>query len=300
MKVLVSGSSGMIGRAIVDALEQRGDEVGALVRGGPASGALDVAWDPQGGTVDEDALARGRFDAVVHLAGEPLLGRWTDEKRRRIRVSRVDGTALVARSLAQLDEPPRVLACASAVGWYGDRGNELLTEDSARGEGFLAEVVEAWEAAAEPARAAGIRTVHLRMGAVQSKEGGALGRQLLPFRLGLGGPIGTGEQWWAWVGLHEVVRMWLLALDDERLQGPVNAHGPTPCTNREYARALGRVLHRPAVLPVPPLALRLAMGALVQEMLLVSQKVLPARLEALGFEFHDRTIEDTLRRELAA
>lgn len=301
MRVLVSGSSGMIGRAVVQALRGRGDEVGSLVRGAGAASGLDVRWDPGAGTIDADALAEGRFDAVVHLAGETLVGRWTREKRDRILSSRVDGTRTLAEALASLapDVRPRVLLCASATGWYGDRGDELLPDDAPAGRGFLASVVQAWEAAADPARAAGIRTAHLRMSAVQSPDGGALGKQLLPFRLGLGGPIGSGAQWMAWIGLHEVTRVVQFALDDDRFDGPVNCVGPTPCRNRDHAKALGRVLGRPAVLPVPALALKLAMGAdLVDEMLLASQKVVPARLEGLGFEFVDRTIEDALRREL--
>ena len=298
MRVLMSGAKGMIGSAIRTALEERGDEVGALVRGGTSSG-LDVAWDIEAGTLDTAALAAGQFDAVVHLAGEPLLGRWTDEKRRRIRDSRVDGTALLATSIAALEQRPAVFAVASATGIFGDRGDEVLTEQSAPGSGFLAGVVQEWEDAAEPARAAGIRTVHVRMSAVQSPEGGALGQQLLPFKLGLGGRLGSGQQWTPWVGLTETARMWLYALDTAELDGPVNAIGPTPIRNKDYAKALGHVLKRPAILPTPVPAVKLMFGGqLVDEMLLQSQKAVPARLEALGYEFLDRTIEQALRREL--
>lgn len=300
MRVLVSGARGMIGSALAALLRARGDEVGSLTRGA-ASGPLDVAWDPHAGQIDMDALRRGGFDAVAHFAGEPLLGRWTDEKRTRIRDSRVDGTRLLASSMAELaGDAPDTLVVASATGWYGDRGEELLVEDAARGTGFLASVVAAWEAAAEPARAAGIRTVHLRMGVVQSREGGALKAQLTPFRLGAGGRVGSGRQWAPWVGLAEVARMWCFALDTGDLVGVANAVGPTPCRNGEYAKVLGRVLHRPAILPAPVPLMKLALGSeLIEEMLLASQKVAPARLEALGYEFLDRTIEDALRRELA-
>lgn len=298
MRVLVSGASGLVGTAVVNALRARDDEVGALVRHGESSG-LDVAWDPATGTLDRTALARGGFDAVVHLAGESIMGRWNDAKRRRIRESRVDGTALLAEALAELDpdQRPRVLVCASATGYYGDRGEELLTEQASRGEGFLAEVVGAWEQAANPARDAGIRTVHVRQGPVYSPRGGALKPQLLPFKLGLGGPIGNGRNWAAWIGLHEAARVFLFAIDEEQVVGAINAVGPTPSRNREQARALGRVLHRPTILPTPVPVLRLAMGEVVQE-LTGSQKVVPGRLEALGFEFSDRTFEDALRREL--
>lgn len=299
MRVLVSGASGMIGGSLVEALRARGDEVGALVRGGVSTSGLDVAWDPAAGTIDAMALANGRFDAVAHLAGESLLGRWTPDKRTRIIESRVAATALLARSIAALEQRPSVFVVASATGYYGDRGGDVLTEESAAGTGFLAEVVQAWEQAAQPARDAGIRTAHMRMSAVQSRRGGALKAQLLPFKLGVGGPVGSGRQWMPWVSLSEVVRMWCFALDDDRVEGPINAVGPTPSTNREYAKALGRVLHRPAVLPAPTPLMKLALGGdLVEEMLLYSQKVVPARLEALGFEFGERTIEQALRHEL--
>lgn len=299
MRVLVSGATGMIGSAIVEALQARGDEVGALVRGDQPTSGLDVAWDPAQGELDETALAEGRFDAVVHLAGESLLGRWTDERRVRIRDSRVDGTRLLARSIAGLDHPPTTFVVASATGYYGDRGEELLTEQASRGAGFLALVVEAWEAAADPARTAGIRTAHLRMAPVQGRGGGALKAQLLPFRLGVGGRVGSGRQWAPWIGLAEAVRAWLFALDTTSVTGPVNVVGPTPCRNGEYVRALARVLHRPAIIPAPVRVMKLALGReLIDSTLLTSQKVVPARLEGLGFEFEDRTIDAALRREI--
>ncbi len=298
MRVLMSGANGMIGTAIREQLEARGDEVGALVRDGESSG-LDVAWDIAAGTLDDAALARGRFDAVVHLAGEPLIGKWTDDKRTAIRDSRVNGTVLLAEALAALDAPPAVFAVSSATGIFGDRGEEVLTEQSEPGGGFLAGVVQEWEAAADPARAAGIRTVHVRMSAVQSPTGGSLAQQLLPFKLGLGGRFGSGRQWQPWVGLTEAARMWLFALDTAAVEGPINAIGPTPARNADYVRSLGRILHRPTLLPTPVPAVKLVYGGqLVDEMLLYSQKAVPARLEALGYEFLDRTIDDALRREL--
>ncbi|MCW2921363.1 MAG: hypothetical protein JWL76_1237 [Thermoleophilia bacterium] len=299
MRVLMSGASGMIGTAIREQLESRGDEVGALVRGGTSSG-LDVAWDPATQTLDTDALAAGGFDAVVHLAGEPLLGRWTEEKRAAIRSSRIGGTSLLANAIAALDRRPATFAVASATGIFGNRGDELLTDQSDPGGGFLAGVVQEWEAAADPARDAGIRTVHLRMSAVQSPKGGALGQQLLPFKLGLGGRFGSGRQWTPWIGLTEVANMWCFALDHDEVEGPINAIGPTPIRNSDYVRALGRAVHRPTILPTPVPAVKLVYGSqLVDEMLLYSQKAVPARLEALGYEFLDRTIESALQRELA-
>lgn len=298
MRVLASGSHGMIGSAIVDALRSRGDEIGRLLRGGESSG-LDVAWDPADGTIDEAALAAGRFDAVLHLAGESLLGRWTEPKRAEIRRSRVDGTRLLAEAIARLERRPSVFVVASATGIYGNRGEELLTEESAPGGGFLASVVVEWEAAADAAREAGVRTVHMRMAQVQSTKGAALKAQLLPFRLGVGGRVGSGQQWLPWIGLQECVAGWLHAIDDEQLAGPVNVVGPEPARNIEYVKALGRILHRPTVVPAPLPLMKLALGSqLIEEMLLYSQKVLPARLEAHGFEFHDRTVGDALRREL--
>ncbi|MCW2925705.1 MAG: hypothetical protein JWM98_3109 [Thermoleophilia bacterium] len=301
MRILVSGARGMIGSAVVAALEARGDQVGALSRSA-ARGSLDVTWDPASGSIDRAALAAGGFDAVVHLAGEPLLGRWNDDKRAAIRESRVGGTGLLATALAELGEgAPRVFAVARATGWYGDRGEELLVEDARCGAGFLASVVESWEAAADPAREAGIRTVHVRMGVVQARGGGALKAQLTPFRLGAGGRVGSGRQWLPWIGLEEVARVWLHVLDSDGMVGAVNAVGPTPCRNSEYAKSLGRVLHRPSVLPAPVPLMKLALGReLIDEMLLTSQKVAPARLEGSGYEFLDRTIEACLRRELGA
>ena len=299
MRVLVSGASGMIGSAIVEALEARGDEVGALVRGGRPSAGLDVAWDPDGETIDEAALAAGEFDVVMHLAGESLLGRWNAAKRQRIRDSRVFGTRTLARALAALDAKPTAFLVASASGYYGDRGEDLLTEEAVRGSGFLANVVTEWEAAADAAREAGIRTAHLRMAPVQGAGGGALKAQLLPFKLGFGGKVGSGRQWWPWIGLAEAASIWCFAADTPEVEGAINVAGPTPCRNVEYVRALGRVLGRPTLIPAPVPLMKLALtGDLIEETLLLSQKLIPARLEALDYPFLDRTIDDAFRREL--
>lgn len=299
MRVLVSGAGGMIGSAIVEALRARGDEVGTLVRGDHPSGDLDVAWDPAHETIDTAALAAGGFDVVMHLAGESLLGRWSPAKRQRIRDSRLFGTRTLARALAQLEAKPTAFLVASATGWYGDRGEELLTEDAGRGDGFLANVVAEWETAADAAREAGIRTVHLRMAPVQGASGGALKAQLLPVRLGAGGKVGSGRQWWPWVGLTEAVNVWCFAADTPEVDGPINVAGPTPCRNVEYVRSLGRVLRRPTLIPAPVPLMKLALTRdLIDQTLLLSQKVVPARLEGLDYEFLDRTIEDAFRREL--
>lgn len=299
MRILVSGAGGLVGKALVAALRERGDEVGALVRGGGAPGPLDVAWDPSSGAVDQGALEDGDFDVVVTLAGEPLLGKWNDEKKQRIRDSRVNGTRGLAEALAKLERRPSTFVCASAVGIYGDRGDELLTEQSTAGTGFLADVVTAWEAAADPARDAGIRTVHMRMGVVQAADGGALKEQLLPFKLGLGGPVGSGKQWVPWVSLTELVAMYLFAIDTDSIDGPVDAVGPTPARNKEYAKSITRALHRPMIFGVPAFAARAMFGEVADALLLASQKVLPARLEAAGYEFLDRTVFEAVERELA-
>lgn len=295
MKVLVSGSHGMIGSALTTALEESGHTVGRLVRGEDRS-AVDVTWSPDAGKIDSASLVG--YDAVVHLAGEPIVGRWTTAKRRRILRSRERGTSTLAAALAGLDAPPSALVCASAVGYYGDGGDQLLDERSPRGEGFLADVVERWERAAAPARDAGIRTVHTRAGIVLSPKGGALQRLLLPFRLGLGGRVGSGHQYWAWIGLSELVRLLVRAVEDAELEGVYNAVGPQQTTNREFTKALGSVLHRPTPFPVPAAPMRWAMGDLVDEMLVASQRVVPARLVDAGYDFLDATLEDALEREI--
>jgi uncharacterized protein (TIGR01777 family) len=235
----------------------------------------------------------------VHLGGEPIAnGRWTPERKRVIRDSRTRSTELLARTIAGLATPPGVFLCASAVGYYGDRGDVWVDESSAPGEGFLAEVCRAWEAAADPARAAGIRTVHLRIGLVLDGQGGALARMLPLFRLGLGGALGSGRQYMSWVSLPDVVRMLELALDRADLSGPVNAVSPQPVTNARFTRVLARVLGRPAFLSVPAFALRIAMGEMAQELLLHGQRVVPRRLQEAGFEYRHREIEEALRAVL--
>jgi uncharacterized protein (TIGR01777 family) len=289
MRVLVTGSHGMIGTALVDALRVRGDDVTPLSR--------PSGWDPAAGTIDRDAIAG--HDAVVHLAAESLgEHRWTDAQKRRIVDSRRKGTSLLARALAELPDRarPSVLVSASGIGFYGDRGDETLTESSSPGSGFLAEVVTVWEAATAAASAAAIRVAHLRTGIVMSSRGGALSRQLLPFRLGLGGPLGGGRQWWSWVSLDDEVAAILHVIDTPSVAGPVNVVAPTPVTQREFASTLGRVLRRPTVLPTPLLPLRLIYGReLVAEVLLWSQRVVPGVLAASGFTFRHPTLEGALR-----
>jgi len=294
MKVAVTGSSGLIGSALLPELTNAGHDAVRVVRRRPV-GRDEVAWDPAAGTISSDALAG--IDAVIHLAGYNLGTRWTESKKRAILESRTGGTRLIAETVAQLDPRPRVLVCASAIGFYGDRGDEVLTEASAKGEGFLADVVEAWEAAAQPARDVGVRVVHLRQGLVLSREGGALGRLLLPFRLGLGGPVGGGDQWWSWVAMEDVTGAYLHALTSE-LSGPVNVVAPGATRNRDFVKALGRALHRPAVAPFPAFAVRMLLGEMGDELLLSSHRIFPAALEAGGYAVRRRELADALAHVL--
>ena len=280
MRVAVTGASGLIGSALVPALRAAGHDVLCLVRREPDS-ADEAAWDPTAGTIDEGALAG--VGAIVNLAGVDIGQRWTHETRQRIRDSRVDGTRLLAETVSRLDPRPALLL-ASAVGYYGQRGDEELTEESAAGEGFLADVVREWEAAADPARAAGARVMHFRQGLVLAKDGGALKRMLLPFRLGVGGRVGSGSQWWSWISLDDVVAAYLHALEHP-LEGIYNLAAPGVVRNRDFVDALGRALHRPTVFPLPEFAVRLAFGEMGEEMLLGGQRVVPERLTETGFAF---------------
>jgi uncharacterized protein (TIGR01777 family) len=294
VRIAITGSSGLIGTALVAALGEAGHDLLHVVRHAP-TGPAEVQWDVDGGTIDEDALAG--VEAIVHLAGENIGQRWSDDVRRKVLDSRVNGTRLIAEAAAHLATRP-ILVCASATGYYGDRGDEIVDEDSVPGQGFLAEVVEAWEAAAEPARAAGIRTVHLRQGIVLSKDGGALARMLLPFKLGAGGRVGSGRQWWSWASLDDTVAAYLFALGHP-LAGPVNVTAPGVVTNREFTRALGRALHRPAILPLPAKAVKAAFGQMGVEMLLAGQRVAPTRLQAAGFTFGKPDIDSGLAHALS-
>jgi hypothetical protein len=260
----------------------------------PASGPGEAWWDPAAGAIDVAALEG--VDVIVNLAGENMGQRWTAGVRERVLRSRVDGTRLLAETVASLDPRP-VLVCASAVGFYGDRGDEELTEASSRGSGFLADVADAWERAADPAREAGARVVHLRQGLILGRHGGVLARLLPPFRLGLGGRVGSGLQWWSWISLDDAVAGYLRALGQE-LEGPVNLTAPAPARCRELVKALGDALHRPTVLPLPAVAVKLAFGRMGEEMLLGGQRVLPARLERDGLAFAHPNLPEALSAAL--
>ena len=295
MDVLVSGSRGLIGSALIPALTNEGHRVVRLTRSG-GNGDDAVRWDPSAGAIDVARLEG--IDAVVHLAGENIVGRWTSGKKARIRDSRVRGTRLLAETLAGLSAPPRVMISASASGYYGDRGNELLREESASGANFLAGVCQEWEAAAGPAREAGVRVVHLRFGIVLSPQGGALATTLPIFKLGGGGRIGSGNQYWPWVAIDDVVGAVLHALATESLEGAVNVSVPDPPTNAEYTRTLGRVLNRPTIFPLPAPVARIMLGQVADELLLASQRVEPAKLRESGFEFRYPELEGALRHLL--
>lgn len=290
----MSGSSGLIGSALVPGLAAAGHEVVRLVRREPRE-ASEIAWDPVAGTIDADRLAG--VDAVVNLNGARIDRRWTEKRKAEIRDSRVSSTSMLAGSLAELEPSPAVFVCAGGVGIYGDRGDEILTEESELGSGFLAGVGRAWEAAAEPARSAGIRVVNFRHGLVLSREGGALERMLTPFRLGVGGRVGSGRQWWSWVSMDDLVAAYTFVLDSD-LEGPVNLGSPSPTTNARFVKALGRALHRPAVLPVPALAVKTLFGAMGETVLLESQRMLPARLLDAGFTFAYPELDAALARAL--
>ncbi|MBT2478352.1 TIGR01777 family oxidoreductase [Streptomyces sp. ISL-94] len=295
MRIAVTGSSGLIGSALVRSLRGDGHEVVRFVRGAPA-GADEARWDPAGGYVDAGALAG--CGAVVHLAGAGVGDhRWTAAYKKEIRDSRVLGTAAMARALAALEQPPQVFVVGSAVGYYGDAGDRALDEDSPAGDGFLAEVCVEWEAAAEPARAAGIRTAFARTGLVVARDGGAWGRMFPLFRAGLGGRLGNGRQYWPYISLRDEIAALRHIIDTPSVSGPVNLTGPEPLTNRQITAAMARVLHRPAVLPVPAAALRIVLGEFASDVL-GSQRARPTRLLESGFVFQDPGVEQAIRASL--
>ncbi|MDQ3932124.1 MAG: TIGR01777 family oxidoreductase [Actinomycetota bacterium] len=298
MDILISGSSGLIGSALRERLRTSGHHPIRLVRPESPQAGDVVRWNPTEGHIEAEAIEG--IDAVVHLAGEPLLGRWTDRKKRRIRDSRVQATRLLSGTLAKLRRPPAALLSASALGWYGSRGDEVLTEDSPPGTGFLAEVAREWEGATAAAQEAGIRVVHLRTGLVLSTEGGLLATQLLPFRLGLGAKLGSGRQWMSWITIGDHVGAMLYVLERADARGPMNLTAPNPVRNATFAQTLGRVLGRPVLLTVPPIAIELVFGAqAVEEFAVASNRALPARLvEELAFPFRHPELEGALRAVL--
>jgi uncharacterized protein (TIGR01777 family) len=295
--VAVTGSSGLLGSALIASLIADGHGVIRLIRRDPRPGERALRWDPSTGAIMPSGPALA--DAVVHLAGESVAdGRWTAAHKQRIRDSRVGATRRLVETLTRMATPPAVLVSASATGYYGHRGDEILTEESRSGTGYLAEVSREWEAATAVAIARGVRVVTLRIGIVLSPVGGALAKMLFPFRLGLGGALGDGRQWMSWISLEDTIAVIRHALDADALRGPINTVAPSPVTNAEFARTLAHVLWRPAVIPMPAFALRLALGEMADELLLSSIRAVPARLQAEGFTFRHLMLESALRSAL--
>ena len=293
-RILVSGVSGPIGAALLPSLKTCGYEITRLVRSA-ATGDDQISWNPVEPIAPD--MVSG-FDAVVHLAGESIVGRWTKTKKAKIRDSRVVGTANLAQALAQTKRKPAVFICSSAIGYYGDRGNEVLNEKSTSGAGFLADVCREWEAATQTAVHAGIRTVQMRTGVVLSPNGGALGKMLTPFKMGVGGKIGDGRQWMSWIDVQDMVGAIHHALKSDLLQGPVNMVAPKPVTNAEFTKTLGTVLSRPAILPMPAFAVKLAFGEMGETVLLASQRVEPAQLVMSGYPFRFTSLQASLENLL--
>ncbi len=294
LRIAMTGASGLVGHSLTSFLVARGNLVVPLERkqGGPG-----IFWDPVGQVLDKSRLEG--FDAVIHLAGENIgAGRWTRDRKEAILRSRVDGTGFLSKTLASLDRPPKTFLVASAIGFYGNRGEETLDEDSAGGKGFLPEACRAWEEACGPAREAGLRVVNVRTGIVLSRSGGALAKMLPPFRLGLGGPMGSGRQWMSWISIEDLVGIFHFLLRAQDLSGPVNAVAPAPVTNAEFGRILGKALHRPAVFPLPGFMVKVLLGEMGEALLLEGQKVIPAKLQKAGFRFLHGELGEALSWEI--
>jgi uncharacterized protein len=295
-RVAITGATGLIGTGIVRRLEEAGDQTIRLTRRPPTSTVTQAQW-----SIDEGLVNPSRLEGVhgvIHLAGESIVGRWSEDKKRRIRDSRVKGTRKLCQDLAALSVKPAVLVCASATGYYGDRGDEVLDEASAPGQGFLPDVCKEWESATSPAAEAGIRVVNVRTGVVIAREGGALANMLLPFKAGVGGKVGSGKQYWSWISLDDIVGAFLKALNDESISGPLNGTAPNPVTNAEFTRMLGEVLHRPTILPLPGFAARMVLGQMADDLLLASARVLPRVLQTSGYAFEYPELRACLEHEL--
>ncbi|HVS81569.1 MAG TPA: TIGR01777 family oxidoreductase [Pyrinomonadaceae bacterium] len=296
MRIVVAGASGLVGSALVPLLKAEGAEVTRLVRSAAAASG-EIEWHPDRGSIDAPAL--GGFDAIINLAGDGIAdGRWTEEKKRRILDSRVNGTRLLSETMAKVSRKPAAFINASAIGFYGSRGDELVDEESGPGEGFLASVCRQWESATAPAEQAGIRVVKLRFGVILTKDGGIMGSMLRPFKLGLGGKVGSGKQVISWVAMDDVVAAINFILHDESLRGPINVVAPRPVTNEEFTKTLGRVLSRPTFMAMPAFAARLAFGEMADEMMLSSTRVAGKVLNDAGFEFQYPELEGAVRAML--
>jgi len=298
MKILISGASGLVGTHLIPTLLAKGHEVQKLVR--KVSQSVDeIQWDAEKGFAESEQSKLENFDAVVHLAGDNVASEnWSEEKKRKIRDSRVVGTRVLIAALKQTQNPPKHFVSASAIGFYSNCGDEVLTEDSAKGEGFLPEVCSAWEAEAQRAEEFGARTVCLRIGIVLAKDGGALEKMLTPFKLGVGGVVGSGKQWMSWIALDDLIKIIHYALENKNLHGSVNAISPNPVTNQEFTKTLGGVLNRPAILPIPEFGIKLLFGEMGKTLLLEGARILPKKLEDAGFKFNFTNLEDALKHVL--
>ena len=296
-KILVTGATGLVGTPLVASLEAAGHEVLRAVRREVRDPAKEIYWNPSAGEIDIEKLHG--IDAVVHLAGANIAGqRWTEAYKKVLVDSRVDGTSLISKTIASLDPKPKVLACASATGYYGDRGDEVLDEKSSSTDAFLSKICEDWEASCQMARDAGIRVANMRLGVVLSPKGGALGKMLLPFKVGGGGILGTGSQYFSWISLDDAVAAIEFVVNNEEISGPVNLVAPNPVTNYEYTKTLGKVLSRPTILPMPGFAAKLAFGEMAEALLLASTRVVPNVLSSAGFQFQYPALEPALRKLL--
>jgi uncharacterized protein (TIGR01777 family) len=293
MKIAIAGASGLVGSALIPALARDAAAITRLVRHAPRAG--EIEWHPNQDEVSPKSLED--FEVIINLSGENLAsGRWTDDLKRKIRDSRVSGTHLLSEAIAKLETKPRVFVCASATGIYGDRDDEVLDEQSESGGGFLAGVCREWEKACEPATKAGVRVVNLRFGPILAREGGMLAKLLTPFKMGMGGKVGTGRQYISWVALDDAVNAIKLVINDQSVQGPLNVVSPHPVTNEELTKTLGHVLNRPTALAMPAFAARLAFGEMADEMLLVSQRVMPKKLLSAGFQFQFSELERAIKK----
>ncbi len=298
MKVLITGANGLLGSKLCEFFRNEGHQVVRMLRGNPERNtSTELYWDPVAGKIDVSSLEG--MDAVVHLVGETVAQRWTDDAKQKIIQSRIKSTDLLCRSLAQLKKRPEVLIAGSAIGYYGDRGQLSVTEEASVGSGFLADLCVKWETATKPATEAGIRTINMRTGVVLSKEGGALSKMLTPFQMGAGGILGDGKQYMSWIAMPDVLNAVKFMIENKNLSGPVNLVASNPVTNQDFTKALGKVLHRPTICPVPAPVVKLLMGQMADEMLLSGAKVLPSKLESAGYKFKYPFIEDGLREAVS-
>jgi uncharacterized protein (TIGR01777 family) len=297
MKILISGATGLVGKHLIPTLEAKGHEIFSLVRKAPKN-EREIQWDAETGLNENEQGRLEDFDAVIHLAGEPIAQTWTKEKKRALRESRVQGTKNLVNALGKTKNPPKHFISASAIGYYGNREDEILTEESAPGEGFLPEMCVAWEAEARKAADFGARVVFLRTGIALSKDGGALAQMITPFSFGVGGVVGSGKQWMSWIELDDLISVINFTLENERARGAVNATAPNPATNETFTKTLGEVLNRPTFIPIPEFGVKFMFGEMGETLLLQGNRVLPKKLEDLGFTFKYPELKEALKKAM--